>query len=146
MTAHPLDRPDLDSQAMAACRAAGCEHLTLLAFFNDGQQALRLYSDMRAVFPLDGIKDIPEGPLRDLIYVQGKPQFFDGPEQIREVFWDHEDILGAGVQAILNVPLLQDGNVVGSLNCIYRGSRPPTPIAETAQAIADCFSHTNGPA
>jgi hypothetical protein len=105
---------------------ARADHVTLLVFDLDGRKGIRIYSDMPEVFPTTGVKDIPDGPLRDRIFLNGRISAVLGATELADTFWDHALILEVGIDAIVNVPILDSRRVLASVNCIYydRGAVP----------------------
>jgi len=134
--AHPLNSPDLALQVARTRSATACDHVTVLALLDDGRRACRLFSEMSDVFPLNGIKEIPDGPLGDLLINTKNAQLFDGADAIRDMFWDHEVILASGVHAILNIPLCAGEDVIGTANCLYTSRLPPDDWQYLQDALA----------
>lgn len=80
--------------------------------------ASRSYSNMPDVYPTSGEKPMMQNAWSDV--VQGQRQTFvaNSYEEIAEVFADHELIQSLGCESCLNLPIVVNGQVLGTLNCL----------------------------
>jgi len=125
----------------AAKRLVGHELFTLL--YVDGQEVARIYSNREAEYPVAGRK--PMGPTPWGAHViQGKKSYL-GRDQaaIRWAFFDHALIISMGLGSVINVPVLYDGHVIGTINLLaaehhYREEHV-APIERLAPLIVPGF-------
>ena len=125
----------------AAKRLVGHELFTLL--YVDGQEVARIYSNREAEYPVAGRK--PMGPTPWGAHViQGKKSYL-GRDQaaIRWAFFDHALIISMGLGSVINVPVLYDGHVIGTINLLaaehhYREEHV-APIERLAPVIVPAF-------
>lgn len=140
MIDHPLNRPGIANRVARTKALIPCDALTLLAFIENGNKAIRLYTEMPRVFPLSGIKDIPQGPLRDCLTRSLEPQLFQGSEEITAMFWDYKTILENGVQALLNIPLTDETGLIGTVNCLFQHKNIPANVKQLYAPVYKIWS------
>ena len=80
--------------------------------------AARIFSDDPVPYPVGG-----EKPILDTIWTEtvlGRQDTFVGNtiEELAAVFPDWEKIQSLGLESCLNLPIVINGNVVGTLNCL----------------------------
>lgn len=122
-------------------RLVGHELFTLL--YVDGQEVSRIYSSRPTEYPVSGRK--PMGPTPWGAHVmQGKTSYLGrDKDAIRWAFFDHELIISMGLGSVINVPVLYDGQVIGTINLLaaehhYREEHV-APIERIAPVIAPAF-------
>jgi hypothetical protein len=125
----------------AAKRLVGHELFTLL--YVDGQEVARIYSNRPAEYPVSGRK--PMGPTPWGAHVmQGRKSYLGrDKDAIRWAFFDHELIISMGLGSVINVPVLYDAQVIGTINLLapehhYREEHV-APIERIAPLIAPAF-------
>ncbi|MFG6517857.1 MULTISPECIES: GAF domain-containing protein [unclassified Sulfitobacter] len=104
-------------EALDLCdKALKNELFTAMRFHAATMEVERLHSTLPDSYPVSGRK-----PKRDTEW--GKKVLIDreinlgfGAADIRWAFSDHETILGLGLNAVLNVPIVLDGSVLGTIN------------------------------
>ena len=124
-----------------AKRLVGHELFTLL--YVDGQEVSRIYSNRPTEYPVSGRK--PMGPTPWGAHVmQGKKSYLGrDKDAIRWGFFDHALIISMGLGSVINVPVLYDGHVIGTINLLagehhYREEHV-APIERIAPVIAPTF-------
>ncbi len=96
--------------------------------------AARIFSDDPVPYPVGG-----EKPILDTIWtktVLERQETFVGNtiEDLAEVFPDWEKIQSLGLESCLNLPIIIDGNVMGTLNCLnVAGHFTPERVAAANQ-------------
>jgi len=114
---------------------------TAMRFHSVTMEVERLHSTLPNIYPVSGRK-----PKRDTEW--GKKVLIDqrvnsgfGAADIRWAFTDHETILGLGLNAVLNVPIVRDGSVLGTINYLRGnpafGSGEADLAKQVAAALAD---------
>jgi hypothetical protein len=125
----------------AARRLVGHELFTLL--YVDGHEVARIYSNREAEYPVFGRK--PMGPTPWGAHVmQGKKSFLGRDKAaIRWAFFDHALIESMGLGSVINVPVIYDAEVIGTINLLaaehhYREEHV-APIERLAPLVVPAF-------
>lgn len=133
---------NLTETANAITTASGCDHVTLLTIEDGGQRLRRIYSSVPDVFPVHGAKVPPMGGWLEKLAGSQAPVLVAGPDEIKSVFQDHETIFGLEIDTILNVPVIRDGECVGTVNCLYRDRLDSEAAQSIAKAISSVLAET----
>lgn len=94
---------------------------TILGFADDGRTMVRLYSSTPAAYPVGGRKDMAKdvSPAWAAIFVGGHTPYFGRTKQdVRQIFGDHELIDSLGCGSVINVPVTDEGILIGALNLL----------------------------
>ncbi|WP_159587159.1 GAF domain-containing protein [Chelativorans xinjiangense] len=94
----------------------GHELFTLL--YVDGQDVARVYSNRPTQYPVSGRKLMGPTPWGDLVLKQKKPFLGRDREGVRWAFFDHELIESMGLGSVINIPVLYDGEAIGTFNIL----------------------------
>lgn len=132
---------DLDDKARQVMVVAACDELSILEIDPANNKASRVYSTLEAVFPLYGKKDLPENTLTRRLVFEKDVVFSVGKTQIQAAFPDSKRILDEGINAIVNVPIVQNARAVGSLNCMYRDEAADLPPAHEFKRLQLLFAN-----
>ena len=99
-------------------------------------EAERVYTNDPASYPVPGRKPMQEN--RWSAQVIGRREVFLGRTlaEIAELFQDHELIGSLGCGAVLNVPVLYDGRVLGPVNVLDAEGRYDEAAAERGRWLA----------
>ncbi len=94
------------------------KQFTVMAVDLDRGVAARIFSDDPEPYPVGG-----EKPILDTIWTEtvlGRQETFVGNtiEELAVVFPDWEKIQSLGLESCLNLPIIIDGHVMGTLNCL----------------------------
>lgn len=92
---------------------------TVLRFTDGGATMERVYSSHPDAYPVGGTKDVATQVSSEWTAVArdaGRPMLMATPADIRRVFGDAATILGLGIGALVNVPIVDRGRVVGSVS------------------------------
>lgn len=81
-------------------------------------EACRIYTSSPKVYPLSGTKPIPEGDWADIVLKQKKVFVANDYATLAETFPDHAVIRSLGCEAIINVPIVINGEIHGTLNIL----------------------------
>ncbi len=136
------DQNTPQEEAFDLCsKALDNELFTAMRFHAATMEVERLHSTLPDSYPVSGRK-----PKRDTEW--GKKVLIDreinlgfGGTDIRWAFSDHETILGLGLNAVLNVPIVRGGTVLGTINYLRGdpafGFREVEIGEKVAAALAD---------
>lgn len=101
----------------ALCKAmVGHELFTLL--YRDGAEVARVYSSRPKEYPVSGRKLMGPTPWGDLVLTNRQPFLGRDKDAIRWAFFDHALIIGMGLGSVINIPVLYDGQAIGTLNLL----------------------------
>lgn len=118
-----LAGPDQPRASFAALqriarRNVGARIFTMMVRDNAANALRRLHSSHPTEYPVSGFK--PDTPGKWQEQVVGRREAFvaNSIEAIAEVFPDHELIKSLGCESVVNVPIVFDDAVIGSLNLL----------------------------
>jgi GAF domain-containing protein len=95
----------------------------------------RIYSNMPDAYPVSGTKPANETDWSRQVIGEKKIFVANDIDGIRAVFDDHELIRALGCESVINVPILIDGKVAGTINCLHEaGFYTPERVA-AAEAL-----------
>jgi transcriptional regulator with GAF, ATPase, and Fis domain len=118
-------------------KTIGVKLFTLMEIDNERNVARRNYSNMPKAYATSGEKTIEDNPWTQ--HVQGRQETFvaNSIEEIAAVFPDHALIQSLGCESCMNLPIVVNGNVIGTLNCLHdAGHFTPERVA-----AAECLKH-----
>uniref|UniRef100_A0A2A3JQH1 Diguanylate cyclase n=1 Tax=Alloyangia mangrovi TaxID=1779329 RepID=A0A2A3JQH1_9RHOB len=105
------------AEAYALCAAAIPNGLfTAMRLHAAEMEVERLYSTLPEVYPVSGRKPKRATAWGEKVLVGREVNAGFGPADIAWAFSDHETILGLGLEAVLNVPVIAGGQVLGTIN------------------------------
>ena len=104
-----------------------------------GEEAERIYTSMPAEYPNGGRKPIVHTDWNDVM-AAGKCFVASAPSQFGPHFQDLDTIVSLGFGAVINIPVIHQGRMLGSLNLLdkegaYRGDVLPACHAVVALAV-----------
>jgi len=136
---HPTDADgaDMARHVSRLKSLLGCDEVTVLALDAGNNRAVRLYTTVSGAFPEAASKPVPGPDWKETVMVRGQPMLTAGEENLRMVFPDAEAILQSGFEAVLNLPVIFEGDCIGSLNCLYLLTGVSLP---TEDAIGEAFA------
>lgn len=98
----------------------GHKLFTIMVLDHDRGVAERIYTNEPKAYPVQGCK--PLGQLKDWgmqVLERGEPFIGNSREIIRNKFPDYETIESLGCGAVINIPILYDGQVLGTVNLLH---------------------------
>lgn len=105
--------------ADAAQRLAGHKLCTAMILDLEANEAARTWSNRPAEYPVGGRKPLGQMTGWGRHVIEGRqPWLGRTAEDIRWAFFDHELIASLGCAAAINVPVLYDGRILGTLNVL----------------------------
>lgn len=100
----------------ATAELVGHKLFTLL--YVDGQDVARVYSSRPAEYPVSGRKTMGETPWGNLVLKGRRPYLGRDRDGIRWAFFDHALIESMGLGSVINIPILYDGETIGTMNLL----------------------------
>ncbi|HEX2654402.1 MAG TPA: hypothetical protein VHN11_12220 [Xanthobacteraceae bacterium] len=99
-----------------SAQVIGHRLFTIMRFDAARAEVERLYSNDPATYPIGGRKKKADTAWANQVLHDMKIFRADNPDAIRAAFDDHQTILGLGIGAILNIPLVYAGRCLGTMN------------------------------
>ena len=118
--ASPDNQPRATFEALCALAQGmiGAKLFTLMTFEARTRGAQRVFSNMPDAYPELGTKPLNETWWSDHVLDGHKTFVANDIDAIAEVFPDHELIASLGCQSVINVPIVVNGAVYGTINCL----------------------------
>lgn len=101
----------------------GYRLFTVTWFDAAAMQVERVYSSNALAYPVGGRKAKRDTAWGRQVLIDGTPLICEGDEAIVRMFEDHGTILGLGLHASINAPVLSEGECVGVLNFLMASDR-----------------------
>lgn len=96
---------------------------TVTRSLHETSEVERAYSSNPGAYPVGGRKRKAGTEWGARVLEQGEPLFCHTPAEIERVFTDHALILGLGIGAMVNLPVLFGGRSVATLNVCRQADR-----------------------
>ena len=80
----------------------------------------RVYSNNTKIYPLLGTKPIPKNSWTNKVINNKKSFFGENKNQIKNLFFDYEKIFSLGCGSIINIPIINDQKILGTLNILHK--------------------------
>jgi GAF domain-containing protein len=94
-------------------------HKLLTMLYVDGQEVSRVYSNMPEAYPVFGRKPMGVTPWGELVLRQQTPFLGRDAQAIAWAFFDHELIASLGLGSAINIPVVYDGQTIGTINLLH---------------------------
>jgi hypothetical protein len=126
-----LDQPNFLLRAIdeVAREAMGHSLFTAMVFDEPAMVVERIYSSDEGAYPLGGRKPKRDTAWGRHVLLKRRVYVGEGEDAIRDAFADHELILGLGLRAVVNVPVVFGGKCLGTLNFLWRRSVRANDVA-----------------
>ena len=112
----------------------GARLFTLMAFDEDTREASRFYTSDPVAYPLCGTKPAPDNAWSARVLDARETFVANDLAGIAAAFPDHALIGSLGCGAVLNLPVVVGGRVLGTVNCLDRAGRyTPERVAAAAR-------------
>ena len=139
--------PALD-RAMGA--TLGHRLFTVLRYHPEAQESERLYTSQGVAYPVGGRKAVRPTPSTLRVFGERRPYIGRTAADIRASFGDAELILSLGCESVLNLPVVFDGRVLGTVNLLheagwYDEGDLPLGLAFAALAVPGYLAAAAGP-
>ena len=117
-TAENQPRSTFEALCALAREIVGVKLFTLMTFDASSRGARRVFSNMPDAYPELGTKPLNETWWSDHVLDGHKTFVANDIGAIAEVFPDHELIASLGCESVINVPIVINGKVSGTINCL----------------------------
>lgn len=112
-------QPNFFYDALDASLAKHVGHRLLTLLYKDGDEVARVYSNMPDVYPVFGRKPMGVTPWGDLVLRRQQPFLGPDREGVKWAFFDHELIASLGLNSAINIPVVYDGETIGTINLLH---------------------------
>jgi hypothetical protein len=112
---------------------------TVLRYDPEAQESERLYTSQAGAYPVGGRKPVRPTPAMTRLFGERRPYIGRTAADIRASFPDAELILSLGCESVLNLPVLFDGRVLGTINLLHSAGwydEGDLPLGLTFAALA----------
>lgn len=101
--------------------AIGFRLFTLLVVDRGTNEVARVHTSDPVAYPVKGRKPLQaDTPWSRQLLVDGEPYIGYTAEDIRSAFFDHELIASLGCDSVLNLPVISEGTVIGTVNLLHQ--------------------------
>lgn len=108
----------------------GAKLFTLMEVDHKRGVAWRSYTNMPDAYPTKGEKPLMQNRWSDIVFGKHETFVANSIEEIADVFPDYELIQSLGCESCLNLPIIINGELRGTLNCLHdAGHYTPDRIA-----------------
>ena len=118
-----------------AKQLVGAKLFTIMTADTTDKLSERTYSNMPDAYPVSGTKPYNETHWSEITLNQQKTFVANSIEEIARVFDDHELIKSLGCESVINVPIVVDGQVIGTLNCLHEKGFYTEEKLQAAEAL-----------
>ena len=80
----------------------------------------RVYSNNKKIYPLLGTKPIPKNVWTRKVIIEKKEFLASNFNEIKKLFFDYEIIHSLGCGSIINIPILNNKKILGTLNVLHK--------------------------
>ena len=80
----------------------------------------RVYSNNTKIYPLLGTKPIPINSWTNKVINNKKSFLGENKNQIKKLFFDYEKIFSLECGSIINIPIINDQKILGTLNILHK--------------------------
>ena len=116
-------------------KTIGIKLFTLMEIDRDRGVARRNYSNQPDAYPVSGEKPIQQNEWTRQVQDRHETFVANSIDEIAQVFPDHELIASLGCQSCLNLPIVINGIVIGTLNCLHEAGHYTEDRIVAAQAL-----------
>lgn len=125
--------------AEIAERTVGHRLFTIMVLHRSAMQVQRLYSSRPDIYPVGGRKEKRDTAWGRQVLDRAEPFLGRDAQAIEQNFDDHETIADLGLASILNMPVVYDGAVLGTMNLLHDAGHYVEADIETARPLANAL-------
>jgi GAF domain-containing protein len=135
-----LARADTPDAAYAALErlardTVGVRLFTVMTLDMEAMLARRAYTSHPVEYPTSGTKPIERNPWFAQVADRRRPFVANTLADIAQVFPDHALIGSLGCGAVINLPVVEEGRVTGTINLLDAEGRYTPDVAARAEAV-----------
>ena len=93
-------------------------HKLFTLLYVDGLEVARVYSSNTSAYPVFGRKPMGPTPWGKLVMEGRQPYLGKDAASIRWAFFDHELIASLGLGSVINIPVVYNGETIGTMNLL----------------------------
>ena len=128
---------------VAIKKSVGHKLFTLMVVDKSGKYVERVYSNNKKIYPLLGTKPIPNNAWTKRVIINKKEFLGSNFNQIKKLFFDYKTIKSLGCGSIINLPIISNKKVLGTLNILhkenYYNKKSIKDVKNFAQLLAPYF-------
>lgn len=113
----------------------GVKLFTLMEIDHSRGVAWRNYTNMPQAYPTNGEKPIQDNEWTEQVQIRQETFVANSIEEIAAVFPDYELIQSLGCESCLNLPIVVNGAVIGTLNCLHDAGHYTPERVHAAQTL-----------
>lgn len=133
--ATPQPQTAFDSLCALTQELVGAKLFTIMTSDRAQRVNARVYSNMPDAYPVSGTKPANETDWSRRVIGEKKTFVANDIEDIKAVFDDWELIRSLGCESVMNVPILIDGEVAGTINCLDAAGHYTPERVEAAEVL-----------
>ena len=112
-------QPEATFRALDAAMTAALGHKLFTVLLRHPGESERRYTNQPAAYPVGGRKPVTPSPWTEQLFGRREPYIGRTAADIRAVFFDHELIASLGCASVLNLPVVWDERVLGTINLLH---------------------------
>jgi GAF domain-containing protein len=125
------------SDLHARCAALGTRLFTVTAIDDAAGVARRVFTSHPVEYPVSGTKPLTQDGWHDHTIVGRRTFVANTPPEFAKYFFDHELIVSLGLGSCINVPVVDGGAVLGTVNILAEaGHFTPERLADYEALVA----------
>jgi len=134
-------QPETTFRALDAAMGATIGHrlFTCLLHHSAARESERRYTNQPEAYPVGGRKPVQPTSWTRRLFEEHRPYIGYTEADIREVFFDHALIASLGCASVLNVPVVDGGRTLGTINLLHEArwyGEEDVPLGQVFAALA----------
>jgi hypothetical protein len=122
----------------ASCAALGTRLFTVTTVDEQACLARRLYTSHPVEYPVSGTKPMEKDGWYDHTVAGQRTFVANTPPEFAKYFFDHALIVSLGLGSCINVPVVEDGRVLGTVNILAEAEHfAPQKLAAYEGLVAE---------
>jgi hypothetical protein len=97
----------------------GHKLFTVMLYHGETGESERVYTNQPAAYPIGGRKTMNPTPWAQQVIHEQRAYLGKNADDIRAVFFDWELIASLGCASVLNLPVVHDGRLLGTINLLH---------------------------
>lgn len=126
----------LEAAGEAFAQAVGHRLYTVTQMLSGGLEVERIYSTNVAIYPVGGRKPMLPNAHTQRVRSEMRPFLAKTPAEFVPLFPDHETITSLGLGSVINLPVVFNGLLLGTVNLLDREGAYHEQHVEQAMLIA----------